>query len=441
MPAIAEQPIKLGIAFDRPPEAAIEYVRSKKPKASINYTEIVGRANDHSFVVAKMTQMDLLTDVQNSLAEAVANGQTFEQWRAGIEPKMREKGWWGKQEITLPDGTKQTSQLGSGHRLKTIYQTNTSQAYIKSREHIGDFDIWPYAQWYTRLDGRQRPSHGALHGQIFRRDDPYYESIKPRKAWGCRCDEVLQTAAQAGVSNQNDDVQIHEDLSDHVASMTDLETGQTVNMLKLPGKPIYKTDPGWVHAEDALPMQVLLDKAALADQVLASNTLSQVIGRESVRARFNADVKRWATSTRLGRNRGEFRHVGSFKPEQVKALAKEGVELQTPVITLRDEALSHNRRDAVPDSAKPQGWINDIAEHLGGEEYRTFLQVKTGQVLLMFPDGDRYIKLVIKTNFKRSGQDAVGARVKKAVTNSVITTGYDRVDKYLGANSGYVEIR
>ena len=59
--------VTLQSLFGRRPDDAIQYLQDKKPRASIDYLEVQGRAHDHAFVVAKMTDMDMLKQVQQSL--------------------------------------------------------------------------------------------------------------------------------------------------------------------------------------------------------------------------------------------------------------------------------------------------------------------------------------------------------------------------------------
>jgi uncharacterized protein with gpF-like domain len=45
----------------------------------------------------------------------------------------------------------------------------------------------PFWQYIAVNDSRTRPDHSAMHGRIFRWDDPIWESLYPPNGWGCRC--------------------------------------------------------------------------------------------------------------------------------------------------------------------------------------------------------------------------------------------------------------
>lgn len=381
--------VKLESLFNRRPDVAIKYLQDKKPQASIDYLEVKGRAHDQAFVVAKMTDMDMLADMQKSLINALENNMSYDEWQASVKPMLQKKGWWGKQNITLPDGRTAPAQLGSDYRLQRIYDTNINQAYHKARRHDGDYDIYPYAMWQSRGDDRVRPSHQSLDGQIFRRDDPYYQSIRPRVAWGCRCDEILLTAEQAGEYGEQDGYEIYDDISEYVSTESMIIQGTNgsyaapVNIMRLPNRPAYRTDPGWIHAKDALPMQPMLDKAAQVPAQLASNSMQAVLARESVARRFNTDVKKWV----YGENAlADYRHVGALRPELLPVLERAGISVGSSVITLSAELAATG--DKV--------WLADIARRLTGK-YDVYLDTLSASTVLAFDSAGDKVLLYLNT--------------------------------------------
>lgn len=414
--------------FGRRPDEAIKYLQDKKPTAQIDYLQVQGRAHDHAFVIAKMTDMDMTAKVQQSLIDAMDKSLSFEEWQASIEPYLKEKGWWGRQEQIMPDGSVQSVQLGSDHRLKTIYDTNVNQAYHKAREHHGDYDIYPYAMWMSRGDNRVRPSHQALDGQIFKRSDPYYQSIKPRKAWGCRCDEILLTSEQAGEYGAQDGYTTHEDISEYVSTEQMIIQGSNgsytapVNVMRLPNMPVYRTDPGWIHAGDTLPMQPMLDKAAQVPPMLGANSMQAVLARESVLGRFNEDIKKWVASVDPKRPRGEFRHVGAIRPKFVQTLAEQkGLELESAVVTLHDRvSLQHLAR---PHKHHDPEWVENIARNLTAKHDLYWDNIKGAPVLVFDVADDKY-KVIVHLNERIKGRDVVDAK-QNYIGNVIRTIGVD----------------
>ncbi|WP_131669824.1 phage minor head protein [Psychrobacter pygoscelis] len=429
--------INLSNMFNRRADAAIEYLQSKKPKASIDYAEVKGRAHDHAFVVAKMTDLDITAQVQRSLVTAMEENMSFTDWRDTVKPMLQDKGWWGKKEMLMDDGTSKTVQLGSDHRLKTIYNTNINQAYYKAREHHGDYDIYPYAIWITRQDKRCRPSHRALHNKIFRRADPYYQSIKPRKAWNCRCDEILLTAKQAQQYIDNEGAVLHEDISEYVS--TEIFTVQggngayeaPVNILRLPGQPVYRTDPGWVHAGDALPIQPMLDKAAQVPALLGANSMTAVLTRQSVLSRFNNDVKEWVKSVDPQRPKGEFRHVGVVAPKFIPIINERGIQLDSAVITLHDRiTLQHLSR--AHKNHNPE-WVANIVQHLAGKHALYWDNINQYPVLVFDVEGGKY-KMLVQIGKRIKGRDAVDAK-QNYVGNVIRTIVVDTVSNVKKGNN------
>lgn len=414
MPQSNANAVTLDALFKRRPDDAIKYLQDKKPQASIDYLEIKGRAHDHAFVIAKMTDMDMLATMQQSLVTAMDKNMSFSEWQASVKPMLKERGWWGKHDITLPDGSVKPAQLGSDYRLQRIYDTNINQAYHKARRHDGDYDIYPYAMWQSRGDNRVRPSHQALNGQIFRRNDPYYQSIRPRVAWGCRCDEILLTAEQAGEYGEQDGYTIRDDISGYVTTENVIIQGTygaytaPVNIMRLPDMPVYRTDPGWIHASDALPMQPMLSKAADMPAMLAASSMQAVLARASVAQRFNNDVKSWIYSSDVPAV--DYRHVGVLRPDTMAQLIQKGMD--NAVVT-----LSANMR------VGNQSWLANIVQHLTGN-YRAYWDDMLGSAVLVFEDKGRNIMLTLSVRGEVQAIEAITA-------STLIQRNLERLDDIL----------
>lgn len=174
--------------FNLPPEEAMGYLKNKGYKLSFNYEEMQKQEHNHAFTVAKVTRLDLLNDIHNSLIDAMENGKPFEQWKKELKPTLQKYGWYGQTEVTDPKtGEIKTINVDS-RRLATIYNTNMRTAYAKGRYDqmmaLPDAIYWRYT---AVLDGRTRPTHRALNGTIRKRTDPFWSMNYPPNGWGCRC--------------------------------------------------------------------------------------------------------------------------------------------------------------------------------------------------------------------------------------------------------------
>ena len=176
------------ISFNQKPEVALKYLRKKHPELHFDYDELMHEAHHKAFTVAKVTKLDLLTDIQDSLVKARDRGQTFAAWKKELTPTLKKKGWYGKTEVTNPKtGEVKEIYVGS-KRLRNIFYTNTRVAYNVGRwEHQAQLDDAPYLRYVSILDNRTRPTHSKVHGIVRHRDDPFWETHYPPNGWNCRC--------------------------------------------------------------------------------------------------------------------------------------------------------------------------------------------------------------------------------------------------------------
>lgn len=176
------EPVNLAFAFNLPPAQALEYFRAKGYRVNPDgWAAVEAAANRKAFTVARVASLDLLQDIKSSMDQAMANGTTFAQFQKELMPKMKALGWWGKDERGV--------QLGSPHRLSTIFRTNAQTSYMEGRWRglMENVDNRPWIEYVAILDSRTRPGHRALNGKVFRYDDPFWRTHRPPLGWNCRC--------------------------------------------------------------------------------------------------------------------------------------------------------------------------------------------------------------------------------------------------------------
>lgn len=179
------------------PAQAIEYLETKELQTTWDWTEQLTINNANVFVVAKAAKMSILQDIRNEVLNAIENGETLRGFQKRLEPTLRAKGWWGK---VLDENTGKTIQLGSPHRLKTIYQTNLQSSYAAgrwTRQEDGKAER-PYLMYDAVMDMSTRPAHAALNGIVKRVDDPFWRTHYPPNGYLCRCTAVALTPEEAG---------------------------------------------------------------------------------------------------------------------------------------------------------------------------------------------------------------------------------------------------
>lgn len=256
--AKAPSPADLKAIFGLEPEQAVAYLKSKGYAITWNWQDMLDQAHDHAFTVAKAMRLDLLSDIRGALETALQDGQTLKQFITAMQPTLESQGWWGKQVIVDSQGEGELVQLGSPRRLKTIYQTNLQSAYMAGRKATMEetTDTHPYWMYVAILDGKTRPSHRALHGQVFRHDDPIWSAIFPPNGFNCRCRVVALT--EAAVKRRGLKIVSSEGrmFTETVETGVDKRTGaiRTAEVTGLRttdkvGKPVtFRTDPGFNHA-------------------------------------------------------------------------------------------------------------------------------------------------------------------------------------------------
>jgi hypothetical protein len=159
------------------PAQAVEFFEAKGFKINWKWDETLNAANNKVFQVAKSMNMDVLQDIRQMVDKAIKEGITFEQFQKELAPKLQARGWWGQKMVEGPDGV-ETVQLGSPHRLKTIYRTNTQSAYNAGRwkRQKRGARLRPYLMLIELQDASARTTHKTQSGSIARIDSKFWKS-------------------------------------------------------------------------------------------------------------------------------------------------------------------------------------------------------------------------------------------------------------------------
>lgn len=224
------------------PDEAVDYIRGKDLRVGFSYQDVWGAEHAHGFSVAKIMKLDLLGDVQESLAQAAEQGRPFRDWAKRIRPEMEKRGWWGvKDHIDPKTGAVERVQLGSPQRLHTIYSANMRAARAAGQ--------WQRIQrnkqthpWLIYLLGpsvHHRKEHVAMEGTTLPVDNPFWSDWYPPKGYGCKCwVRALSHSAYDRLQSEG--------YQDSLAPMEiDPETGLPTGRSIVRKKPVKTTAPAY----------------------------------------------------------------------------------------------------------------------------------------------------------------------------------------------------
>mgnify|MGYP003667007507 CR=1 FL=1 len=342
--------------FEREPADAVAYLERKGLRVTWNWAEMLDEAHARAFTVAKATRLDVLRDIRKGVLDSVREGKTLRQFRAELTPLLQEKGWWGKQLDV--DGSE--IQLGSPRRLKTIYQTNVQSAYMAGRaQAAAEADAFPYLQYVAVMDSRTRPTHAALDGQVFAKDDPIWDTHMPPNGFNCRCRVRPLTRAQAereGLDVRSSEGQTVTRTVDAGADQASGElfptTQHGIRVTRPDGKatvmwadPGFNASPAAGHWMDTLLAKKAVD--ALGDEAGFASVARAVTSPPRMRAwsAFVAntvdsglEVSERGTGRRITPDQNQTMTVGLAPLPVVRALAKDGKPL-APVLHVSDRLL------------------------------------------------------------------------------------------------------
>jgi len=355
------------------PQEALDYLQGKKLKVGFDYRDVWREEHAGAFTVAKMTQLDMLSDMRDSLAGALKNGTTLREWAKQVTPELQKRGWWGAQQAVDPlTGQVGQVQLGSPRRLRTIYNAN-----LRTARSAGQWEriqrtarTHPYLIYLLGPSARHRPQHVAWAGTMLPIEDEFWRYALPPNGWGCKC-WVRQVSRveygrlrDRGYQDPLAPAELHQD--------TGLPTGRRVQQL-LPVKletprlefrqwvnkrtgEIERVpdgiDPGW----DTNPGQVARRRQVAQEFMQSVNRAPAAAGARAmaqtlpvIQDDLEGAFREWVDAIKAGelQGAGGRRTIGALSPQLVDALKRKvGVTPATAGLTIEQREITHLMAEA-----------------------------------------------------------------------------------------------
>jgi SPP1 gp7 family putative phage head morphogenesis protein len=154
---------------------AIAALKGKIPLPSTSWKTYEGQLQDVVFSVAEITQVSLLSDIQELILKQLETGVTIEGFKRDFSTLIDKSGW---------------NPANKGYRTELILQQNLKNAHARGRwEQMRSPSVAkarPYWEWRHRDSRVPRPHHLAQDGKVYPANAEAWKAIFP-SPWGCRC--------------------------------------------------------------------------------------------------------------------------------------------------------------------------------------------------------------------------------------------------------------
>ncbi|WP_085616351.1 phage minor head protein [Thalassospira alkalitolerans] len=420
------------------PEAAIKSFERKGLEISFDWRDVDADEHARNFTVAKGMRLDVLNDIRVAVDDALRNGTTLDQFKKDLTPTLQAKGWWGKQLMSDPlTGEDRLVQLGSPHRLRTIFDVNMRASYAagkwkRAKDMAGRVQSQSGQKVYLRYvsvrDDQTRPAHANLHGTVLPLDHTFWDTHYPPNGWGCRCTIQIMTERQV----KRMGYEVSPDPEVKTREWFNARTGEVSNIPE-------GIDPGWSHnvgksATRAEAGRVFAEKLRLAPPDIAALALKSdpdvVAEIQNSYGLFFDDV------VATGKARGERRVIGAFSPRTVERLSDFDQFPENAAITIGDKDVLHLLRDAkkTRKQAVSESFVHNLPTELANAKAVLFDTEDPALIYVFDAQGNRKGKLVVRIDYYQRVRGTDGKRrdirVNAARTAGVVQPENLRDQKY-----------
>lgn len=387
-------------AFNLPPEQAVAYFRQKGYRIGFDHRDVWQQQHQAGFTVAKAMQLDLLMAIREQVDAAIELGTTFDEFKANLKPGLVKRGWWGKAMMTDPvTGETKEVQLGSPQRLKVIYDTNLRTAHAEGQwARIQETKAaLPFLMYDHTPSQHERPEHKAWDGLVLPADDPWWQAHYPVKAWGCKC-RVIQLG-QRQLDRMGTSVSTAP--AEQLRNYTNKRTGET-QQIPAGVDPAFHYPPGNRLASLG---QMLADKVEQAPAAIGAAAFRNAA--PNTMPALMQGYTAWVNAIEAGgaKGLGGRRVVSAVSPETVSALEQSGIALESAALSIEQREITHLfAEERKAHKAVSRDWVYALPEKLAKPEAVIYDATPGKEALLyVWKDGERYIRVAVRPNFKLKG--------------------------------------
>ena len=389
----------VGFSFFAEPVNVIKALAARTPELHFDYDEIMHEAHSRAFTVAKITRIDLLSDIQASLSEAYKKGQGFGEWRDNIKPVLAKKGWLGDVSVTNPK-TGETKQIYVGsRRLKRIFETNMRVSVAKARYESQMSSAGEYFRYKAVLDRRTRPSHAKLHGMILPKTHKFWEKNYPPNDWGCRCQVQVLTKYEM----------------------------QSYGFKPYAGTPLNVASKDWAYNPGKSAQS--LDNVLAQKAKNLSGELKNIIKNDLKNYERDRNLYVWqkglddmvdylASGNIIKEKIYQIAQIGMLTKNVKNGLKKLNITPRAASIAIYQDAVLHIMRDSKPQAKKPD--IDEIKASVRvlDESKHCFYDIKHKNIIFFYPsmqddDMSNYIVVNLDYTIKKFRTDNFVATISK----------------------------
>lgn len=170
-------------------EEAVKSLSERNVVTRQQFDELDAAARTKAFTVANVSAEETLTKIRDSLSENVKEGVDYETWRKKVM-----------------EDVDQGTFLSEAHQ-ETVFRTNVQSAFSDGQMTVLRHPLvrsgFPYSAYDSIHDGRRRENHGKLEKlgiqgtNVYRNDDPVFQTFRPPWDYNDRCGWTPMTIRQA----------------------------------------------------------------------------------------------------------------------------------------------------------------------------------------------------------------------------------------------------